>query len=82
MRNQRPDKQQQSIIGKEENSGDLERSCWGGEASDASLLTWMIAGFSINLAILIIGTIVRFECDQFSKIRSEVQCILLILLLG
>ena len=35
----------------------------------------------MNLAVLIIGTVERLEGDQFRRIRREVRCVLLVLLL-
>ena len=38
----------------------------------------MVADFPMNLAVLIIGTIERFEGDQFHRIRREVRCMFLV----
>ena len=41
----------------------------------------MIADLPVNLAKLIIGTVERLEGNQFCRIRREVRCVLLLLLL-
>ena len=71
----------EGVIGAEKISGQPE-GVRRGEAGNSGFLIWMIANFPIDLAVLIIGTIERFEGNQFSRIRSEVQRMLLVLLLG
>ncbi len=61
----------EGVIGAEKISGHPE-GVRQGEAGNSGFPIWMIAYFPIDLAVLIIGTIERFERDQFSRIRSEV----------
>ena len=44
-------------------------------------IIWVIDDLSIDLAVLIIGTIERLEGNQFRWIGGEVRCVLLILAL-